>query len=238
MGNGISRAVSGYWNAAGSEDTAAGEQYSSNTSPSTQSQKSRGPKKEAALSDSPSGKSTNSGSAGRRRTNNPTVPAPGAPPSDSELPYIVEKSGDGSKPDSYTYTCKCGHKFTTKGNINRHMRAQRYDAIHMKYVNPNNAVFDAFVSRPRVEKGSSSTPSKSAGSGSASTPSTDVKTTGSNKVDRLKYGVTVQQFKVSQPVADGATDSPAKRKRKRPEDKAVTTAKDSKADAPLKKRLR
>ncbi|KAK9465337.1 hypothetical protein V1512DRAFT_266095 [Lipomyces arxii] len=52
----------------------------------------------------------------------------------------------------YIFTCKCGHKFVTKGNINRHLKTLRFDEEHAKYVHPENELFVHIFPRNRLKK--------------------------------------------------------------------------------------
>ncbi|KAK9376551.1 uncharacterized protein V1513DRAFT_456990 [Lipomyces chichibuensis] len=52
----------------------------------------------------------------------------------------------------YNFTCRCGHRFATKGNINRHLKTLRYDEEHMKYVHPESEVFIHIFPRVRLKK--------------------------------------------------------------------------------------
>ncbi|KAK9235319.1 hypothetical protein V1525DRAFT_410363 [Lipomyces kononenkoae] len=52
----------------------------------------------------------------------------------------------------YNFTCRCGHRFATKGNINRHLKTLRYDDEHMKYVHPESEVFVHIFPRIRLKK--------------------------------------------------------------------------------------
>ncbi|KAK9312082.1 hypothetical protein V1524DRAFT_440380 [Lipomyces starkeyi] len=52
----------------------------------------------------------------------------------------------------YNFTCRCGHRFATKGNINRHLKTLRYDEEHMKYVHPESEVFVHIFPRVRLKK--------------------------------------------------------------------------------------
>ncbi|KAK9351539.1 hypothetical protein V1523DRAFT_416515 [Lipomyces doorenjongii] len=52
----------------------------------------------------------------------------------------------------YNFTCRCGHRFATKGNINRHLKTLRYDEEHVKYVHPESEVFVHIFPRVRLKK--------------------------------------------------------------------------------------
>ncbi|KAK9388569.1 hypothetical protein V1515DRAFT_410437 [Lipomyces mesembrius] len=52
----------------------------------------------------------------------------------------------------YNFTCRCGHRFATKGNINRHLKTLRYEEGHMKYVHPESEVFVHIFPRVRLKK--------------------------------------------------------------------------------------
>ncbi|KAK9474436.1 uncharacterized protein V1510DRAFT_412221 [Dipodascopsis tothii] len=81
------------------------------------------------------------------------VPPPRVPPSRSEDPTSLyteafEPVAPGAAPNArVVYMCRCGHLFTTQGNINRHLRQLRYDPEHMLYVSPDNYVFSTMHSR-------------------------------------------------------------------------------------------
>ncbi|KAJ8098287.1 hypothetical protein POJ06DRAFT_259030 [Lipomyces tetrasporus] len=73
--------------------------------------------------------------------------------SDPPPPIIIN---DANIPEGhgyeYNFTCRCGHRFATKGNINRHLKTLRYDEDHVKYVHPDNEVFVHIFPRVRLKK--------------------------------------------------------------------------------------
>ncbi|KAK9324488.1 hypothetical protein V1517DRAFT_317154 [Lipomyces orientalis] len=73
--------------------------------------------------------------------------------SDPPPPMIIN---DANIPEGhgyeYNFSCRCGHRFATKGNINRHLKTLRYDEDHVKYVHPENEVFVHIFPRVRLKK--------------------------------------------------------------------------------------
>ncbi|KAK9369474.1 hypothetical protein V1509DRAFT_619526 [Lipomyces kononenkoae] len=69
-------------------------------------------------------------------------------------PAIIIKDANAANGHDYEFNfmCRCGHRFATKGNINRHLKTLRYDEEHMKYVHPESEVFVHIFPRVRLKK--------------------------------------------------------------------------------------